>query len=550
MHYAIIILVKKKEEFNNMKKKLILLPIFALLLAGCGNKSSEDTSAPPSSSEGGIELPSSEEPLSDPSSEKESIPDTDYVTIEEARIAAKEADTNVTIKGTITEIYGMASNKFGVIVQEGNYALTLAFVEDVTDLAIGDYVSATGKTQIFNGLYQLSDSTITKLEGDAPVITPMEITEWSNEDLEGKDGAQVVVDGLKYVSGKITVGTNSPIDVKLGEKQFQIYMSRYIDTEIQEALKAKFDSVTINDTIKFTGAVGMYNNYQLNPLRAETIEITKGEAVTLSALGFNPAAKEITVEDEYDAAATLVVTPNGAPIEGLVYASSDPEVATVDAAGKVTAVAPGSATITAKVGEIVGELALTVKAAPQFVYNADFSAKEYFLESDQTGSSYGYATECNIKVGNAEGSSLEWKMRGVNPNDWAKPGIRFGGKNTNATIDTVITEGLPFDAELAAKVQAEYAITKEPVVGSVSKITVGVIDVWSSGVNFHGVYIQASADAEFTNPINLGHQDTAIADLVFELETPLVDHYYRVIFANEHTTNKNTAIIVSGIMFQ
>ena len=533
-----------------MKKKLILLPIFALLLAGCGNKPSEDTSAPPSSSEGGIELPSSEEPLSDPSSEKESIPDTDYVTIEEARIAAKEADTNVTIKGTVTEIYGMASGKFGVIVQEGNYALTLSFVEDVTDLAIGDYVSATGKTQIFNGLYQLSNSTITKLEGDAPVITPMVITEWSNEALEGKDGAQVVVDGLKFVSGKITVGTNSPIDVKLGEKQFQIYMSGYIDTEIQEALKAKFDSVTINDTIKFTGAVGMYKNYQLNPLRAETVEITKGEAVTLSALGFNPAAKEITVEDEYDAAATLVVTPNGAPIEGLVYASSDPEVATVDAAGKVTAVAPGSATITAKVGEIVGELALTVKAAPQFVYNADFSAKEYFLESDQTGSNYSYATEYNIKVGNAEGSSLDWKMCGVNPNDWKKPGIRFGGKNINATIDTVITEGLPFDAELAAKVQAEYAITKEPVVGSVSKITVGVIDIWTSGVTVHGVYIQASVDAEFTNPINLGHQDTAIADLVFELETPLVDHYYRVIFANEHTTAQNTAIIVSGIMFQ
>ena len=493
-----------------MKKKLILLPIFALLLAGCGNKPSEDTSAPPSSSEGGIELPSEDEPLPEPSSEKESIPDTDYVTIEAARTAAKEADTNVTIKGTITEIYGMASNKFGVIVQEGNYALTLSFVEDVTDLAIGDYVSATGKTQIFNGLYQLSNSTITKLEGDAPVITPMVITEWSNEALEGKDGAQVVVDGLKFVSGKITVGTNSPIDVKLGEKQFQIYMSGYIDTEIQEALKAKFDSVTINDTIKFTGAVGMYKNYQLNPLRAETVEITKGEAVTLSALGFNPAAKEITVEDEYDAAATLVVTPNGAPIEGLVYASSDPEVATVDAAGKVTAVAPGSATITAKVGDIVGELALTVEEPIN-------SAATLTFPHEGTESSAGYTATFKAIIG-----SFEWEIFGFNSQNNSWDHLR-GGRKSDASTAYIATVG-----SIAEKI--------EKVSVSVSQIKNGLVT---------STKLTVASDADFTQDVQvIDGPEVAVGVMDYVIPNPGENLYYKLdyVFAVDGSGNGNFRI--------
>ncbi len=61
---------------------------------------------------------------------------------------------------------------------------------------------------------------------------------------------------------------------------------------------------------------------------------------------------------------TAVIAPENVTDKTLVWSSSDEEVATVSADGKVTAVAPGQATVTAACGEVSGSIDLTVNPRP------------------------------------------------------------------------------------------------------------------------------------------------------------------------------------------
>ena len=62
-----------------------------------------------------------------------------------------------------------------------------------------------------------------------------------------------------------------------------------------------------------------------------------------------------------DRSAAATVEPEDATDKTVTYTSSDESIATVDAAGKVTPVAPGEATITAKLGDLESTCAVTVE---------------------------------------------------------------------------------------------------------------------------------------------------------------------------------------------
>ncbi|MEO0322715.1 MAG: Ig-like domain-containing protein [Myxococcota bacterium] len=89
------------------------------------------------------------------------------------------------------------------------------------------------------------------------------------------------------------------------------------------------------------------------------------------------ATQALTVTGTFDDASTMTLT------EGVTFASSDDAVATVDAAGLVTAVAAGEATITATVGALSATSTVTVEFAgtPDFVVFDDaFGAGISFSE--------------------------------------------------------------------------------------------------------------------------------------------------------------------------
>lgn len=550
-----------------MKKKFILLPMFLLVLAACGKTSSSETptsSAPGTSVPGTSEVTTSEDPITSaveessddlpPPPPSTSVQESVLTTIEEAR---KVADgTEVTVEGVITAIYGMANDSHGVIIQEGDYAITLPFVDKAitAELEVGNVIQAKGKRKLFNGLVQLSNSAITFKAAEGPEIVPLTLTEadWTIENLQTKDARWVKVEGLKHVSGSVDVNDNSPITVKLGNTELPIYMSQYIDMAEKEAIKTKIESLKSTDTITFVGPVGFYKTPQLNPVNAATITIVEGEGpvgpVLPTSLTFTPATAELAPGETF--ATTLVKAPSDATLEGLTYTSADEAVATVSETGVITAVDVGTTTITAQVGEVKATFVVNVTIpTSEKLWGIDFKVPANWVRDDKEGQYYSYNTPYNVtlKDGDVE---MDWILRGANPNNLVSEGVRFGGKEANAKLGEVIADGLPMGEELAAELAATYAQSKAPIVGEVSEVMINIGgDFGAANFTREKVYLQASVDADFTNPIDLGSKDAVNGKLVFDLETALEDHYFRVIFGMKLTTDKNGGLLVHEMVF-
>lgn len=88
---------------------------------------------------------------------------------------------------------------------------------------------------------------------------------------------------------------------------------------------------------------------------------TYREEVKVTGVGLDIVKKELKVGESFTLTAT--VKPDNADDKTLTWSSSDDKVATVDANGKVTAVAAGTATITVKAGDELAECVVTVTAA-------------------------------------------------------------------------------------------------------------------------------------------------------------------------------------------
>lgn len=551
-----------------MKKKFILLPMFLLVLAACGKTSSSETptsSAPGTSVPGTSEVTTSEDPITSdveessddlpPPPPSSSAPEAVLTTIEEAR---KVADgTEVTVEGVITAIYGMANDLHGVIIQEGDYAITLPFVDKAitAELEVGNVIQAKGKRELFNGLVQLKNSAITFKAAEGPEIVPLTLTEadWTIENLQTKDARWVKVEGLKYVSGTVNLDVNSPITVKLGNTELPIYMSRYIDMAEKEAIKTKIESIKSTDTITFVGPVGFFNTPQLNPVNAATITIVEGEGpvgpVLPTSLTFTPATAELAPGETFET--TLVKAPSDATLEGLTYTSANEAVATVSETGVITAVDVGTTTITAQVGEVKAVFVVNVTIpTSEKLWGIDFKVQANWVRDDKEGQYYNYYTPYNVtlKDGDVE---MDWILRGANPHNLVSEGVRFGGKPANAKLGEVITDGLPMGEELAAELAATYAQSKAPIVGEVSEVMINIGgDFGDAKFTREKVYLQASVDADFTNPIDLGSKDAVNGKLVFDLETALEDHYFRVIFGMKLlNTEKNEGLLVHEMVF-
>ncbi len=95
--------------------------------------------------------------------------------------------------------------------------------------------------------------------------------------------------------------------------------------------------------------------------KTATCEVTvKAKVIAVTGITLDKTAVELTEGET----ATLVATvaPDNATDKTVTWSSSDEKIATVDAAGKVTAVAAGKATITAQAGEMTATCEVTVMA--------------------------------------------------------------------------------------------------------------------------------------------------------------------------------------------
>ena len=130
-----------------------------------------------------------------------------------------------------------------------------------------------------------------------------------------------------------------------------------------------------------------------------------------------------------DVTLTATVKPDDATDKTVTWTSSNPAVATVDANGKVHAVAEGTATITAQAGDKTATCAVTVTAAPTAI---DLSKLTAAYEA-QNGDVLTGTLKENVKISIADGATVTLDnvtINGANLGDFNWAGITCDGDAT------------------------------------------------------------------------------------------------------------------------
>ena len=242
--------------------------------------------------------------------------------------------------------YGTGSSTTGGIVWNGSNGTVYGNVTLQEDLEIGEGESLT----IGDGasLIVPEDKTITvesggKLDGTptgsgtvkiAPTITTESLP-------DGEVGAvysqTLTATGDPTITWSVTSGT-LPAGLTLSEDgtiSGTPTTAGQSDFTVKATNSAGDASKQLSLTINSVPVTGI-------SLNAEALELYTGETATLTAM----------------------VTPENATNKAVTWESSNTEVATVDNNGKVTALKPGTATITATAGSVTAECTVTVSRKP------------------------------------------------------------------------------------------------------------------------------------------------------------------------------------------
>ena len=131
-----------------------------------------------------------------------------------------------------------------------------------------------------------------------------------------------------------------------------------------------------------------------------------------------------------DVMLTATVEPTDATDKTVTWTSDKPAVATVDATGKVHAVAAGEATITAQAGDKKATCAVTVTAAPQNIIDLSTVTTATTIEDGYTVTG---TLGANVKISIAAGATVTLDraiINGVDESDYSWAGITCLGDAT------------------------------------------------------------------------------------------------------------------------
>lgn len=220
---------------------------------------------------------------------------------------------------------------------------------------------------------------------------------------------------------------------------------------------------------------------------------------------------------------TATIAPEDATNQNVSWASDDTGVATVDATGKVTGVAAGTATITVKTedGNFTDECEVTVTAAAGEETSLDFTTKEYGKSAYSGSWTYGDWTIVN----------------GSNYNKgWAF--VKMGGKS-----------------ETLSSANPCYIYNTTAISHSVEKITVniasGSLSTKGMSVNSWGVYVYS--DKEMTTQVDYVAGGTITNNAGSFDFTPSAgktwaeNYYYKISWNLANTTSTNGIVCVEKI---
>ena len=255
---------------------------------------------------------------------------------------ATDADSTNMVEGNNAATVGLDASVFEVV--STNTTSLYAGLNKAGEIRLYDNRKAEDPTQITNGTTLTVSSrkvTITKIV--------IELTSASVGDMEVKAGDQVVTGN---------------------EGTYQIDNSQF----------------SIQNVSRIEGGASASGRQVI--IKKITISYTENAAVAATAIAVTP--KTLTLKPEQTGVLSAALTPANAT-DTIVWESSDPTKAAVDQTGKVTAVAQGQVTITAKVSDTIKDTAVvTIEAAEEINYGtkeAPLTIAEAKAVLDKTGTS-------------------------------------------------------------------------------------------------------------------------------------------------------------------
>ncbi len=262
------------------------------------------------------------------------------------------------------------------------------------------------------------------LHSDNLALNPYQLF-WSNPTNGGESNpSNIEEDGVIA-----TVVFNVSEDLAPGEYEISVDYNENADDEIFNAALANvaFDIEAAKATIVIEEPV-VVEEIVLNE---EELVLTEGDSFTLEA----------------------TVLPEEAEYDVIEWTSDDEDVATVEN-GVVTAVAAGTATITAAIGDIKAECAVTVNAKEIPVASIELNKTEAALTVDDT-----LQLEATVSPADATDSTVAWSVEGdaVTVDDGLVTAVKAGTATVTAqagdkTATCVVTVNAPVVEEPVAQI--------------------------------------------------------------------------------------------------
>ena len=174
------------------------------------------------------------------------------------------------------------------------------------------------------------------------------------------------------------------------------------------------------------------------------VTVTPASAIAATGVILKPAS--LTIDKNLTVQFIWAIDPPNAPASGVTWGSSNAAVATVSNTGFMTAVGPGSAEITATVGDAKGTCPVTVNPAPPV---SGVTLNSNSAQMERNGA---LQLTANVIPAHADNRAVTWStsdnaMVSVSPS-----GLVTAGNNTGKATITVRTSDGGFTAECAVTV--------------------------------------------------------------------------------------------------
>ena len=329
--------------------------------------------------------------------------------------------------------------------------------------------------------------------------------------LAGKSNESVYTDLVYYVKGIVTaavtvadgkVNGNSAIGDKIG-----LY-----NTQISSELSAKCEK---GAEIMVKGQICNYSNgYKIQ---------FAGQAQVVAADNTKATIVEISGNNEVKVTETLTLTATVFPASlnaAATFESQNTDIATVTAAGVVTGVAAGKATIVASYG--AGDNKISASKEITVVPNASYTLSKQAL----------FAAANNSKGTNSYTDTFEATNNGFvvvvkninnNSNNWGgKIGI---GKKSTAHTGTIATKAVVAEA--------------------IAKVSINITD--AAQTDKYSFKLQTSANG--TDWTDAGTFAIVTGEQSVILSTPTANLYYQLVFENTTALSSNGAVKINQVNF-